>query len=102
GPPHAEPDGRDYPRVATVATHTLIRSHQMTKTYYAVCNVNGPISVRLPGETREQALAAFAALDTRAAIDECSMDIENDLGIDGEDMTEYEFACALEEAGAEY
>lgn len=73
----------------------------MTKTYYAVCNVNGPISVRLDGETREQALAAFAALDTRAAIDSVSTDAEDDLEIDGTDMTEDEFAAALEEAGAE-
>ena len=44
------------------------RSNQMTKTYYAICNVNGPISVRLAGETRKQALAAFAALDTREIV----------------------------------
>ena len=69
-------------------------------TYYAVCNANGPISVRLEGETKEQALAAFAALDTRAAIDSASTDAEDDLGIDGANMSEDEFARALEEAGA--
>ena len=74
----------------------------MTKTYYAICNVNGPISVRLDGETKIQALAAFAALDTRAAIDSASTDAEDDLGIDGANMSEDEFAAALEEAGAEY
>lgn len=73
----------------------------MATTYYAVCNAHGPISVRLDGETREQALAAFAALDTRAAIDSASTDAEDDLEIDGADMSEDEFAAALEEAGAE-
>lgn len=72
-------------------------------TYYAVCNVNGPISVRLDGETREEALACFAAAadDGRAWIDEPRMDAEDDLDIDGADMSEEEFDEALKVAGAQ-
>lgn len=79
----------------------VVQPAVVSHTYYAVCNAHGPISVRLDGETREQALAAFAALDTRAAIDSASTDAEDDLEIDGADMSEDEFAAALEEAGAE-
>lgn len=69
--------------------------------YYAVCNVNGPISVRLDAETEEEAQAEFAALDDRAAIDGQSLDAEDDLDIDGADMSEDEFAAALRAAGGE-
>lgn len=68
-------------------------------TYYAVCNAGGPISVRLVGTTEAEALAAFAALDDRAVLDAASTDAEDDLGIDGSDMTESEFADALEAEG---
>lgn len=69
--------------------------------YYAVCNVNGPISVLLNAVDEQQALAAFAAMDGRAAIDSMSTDAEDDLDIDGADMTEDAFADALQAAGAE-
>ncbi len=69
--------------------------------FYAVCNVNGPISVRLQGETEAEALASFEALDTRAAIDGCKTDAENAAGIDGSDMSEEGFGEALEAAGFE-
>lgn len=72
-------------------------------TYYAVCNANGPISVKLDGETKAEALAAFAALDGRAAIDAAKADAEDDLEIEGaEDMSESDFAETLEAAGAEH
>lgn len=73
----------------------------MTTTYYAVCNVNGPISVRLAGDNESAALEAFAALDGRRAIDAARTDAEDDLGIEGaSEMSESEFADALEAAGA--
>jgi len=75
----------------------------MTITYYAVCNAGGPISVKLDGETKEEALAAFGALDGRAAIDSARTDAEDDLEIDGaQDMSEGDFAEALEAAGAQH
>jgi len=75
----------------------------MTITYYAVCNAGGPISVKLDAGTKEEALAAFAALDVRAAIDAAKTDAEDDLDIDGaQDMNESDFSAALEAAGAEH
>jgi hypothetical protein len=72
-------------------------------TYYAVCNAGGPISVKLDGSTEAEALAAFAALDGRAAIDGQSCEAERDLGIEGADqMGESAFAEAMEAAGAEH
>lgn len=72
-------------------------------TYYAVCNAGGPISVKLDGSTKAEALAAFAALDGRAAIDGAKTDAEDDLEIEGaQDMGESDFAEALEAAGAEH
>ena len=61
--------------------------------YYAICNVNGPISVRLG------AVDDFDSIDQRAAIDEPRMDAEDDLGIAGENMTEDEFAASMKAAG---
>lgn len=70
-------------------------------TYYAVCDANGPISVELEGDSLEAALLAWAKVDRRAAIDDASADAEDDLGIDGGfEMSEDEFAAALEGAGA--
>lgn len=70
-------------------------------TFYAVCNVGGPISVRLDGDTLDAAHAAFAALDGRAAIDSAKTDAEDDLEIeDAETMSEDHFEIALEAAGA--
>jgi len=72
-------------------------------TYYAVCNVNGPISVKLDGSTKAEALAAFEALDGRSAIDGAKTDAEDDLGIEGaQGMSESEFSDALDAAGAEH
>lgn len=71
----------------------------MRKTYYVVCNVNGPISVRIEADSASDAEAKFGAVDERSAIDEGRTDAEADLGIDGTDMTEDEFAEALGEKG---
>lgn len=70
-------------------------------TYYAVCDAGGPISVELDAHDTESALAAFAALDERAAIDAAMTDAEDALGIAGEGMSESEFAAAIEAAGGE-
>ena len=68
--------------------------------FYAVCNVNGPISVELDGDTVDEALAAFGELDGRAAIDGARTDIEDELGIDGADLSETDMHCRLEDEGA--
>lgn len=69
-------------------------------TYYAVCDVNGPISVRLDAGSLEAALEEFEAADTRAWIDEPRTDAEDDLDIDGADMDEDQFDAALKAASA--
>ena len=68
-------------------------------TYYAIANVNGPISVCLNAETEQQAIEEFSVADTQAWIDEPRMDAEDDLGIAGNGMTEDDFAHALQHAG---
>ena len=65
------------------------------KTYYAVCNVNGPISVGLDAATPAEAIDAFEALDHRALIDGSSTDAEDDLDICGAGMDEEAFDDAL-------
>lgn len=69
--------------------------------FFAVCDANGPISVELDGDTECEAIASFATLDGRAAIDDAKTDIEDHLDLSGcESMSEGEFAEALEAAGA--
>lgn len=72
--------------------------------YYVVCNVNGPISMRLDADNIDSAKAEFASLRPKTlqnAIDDARTHIEDDLGISGENMTETEFDRALSKAGAE-
>jgi len=81
------------------------RSDQQAKldnnTYFAVCDAKGPISVQLAGFTEREALASFAKIDGRAAIDHARTDIEDHLGLtDCESMSERAFAESLEAAGA--
>jgi hypothetical protein len=68
-------------------------------TYYAVCNVNGPISRAIEAESLDEAVDQFRAADTRAWIDEPALDAEDDLDIVGEDMDENEFCEAMIAAG---
>lgn len=68
-------------------------------TYYAVCNVYGPISVRIEAADDAEAREKFEALDQRAAIDGQRTDAEDDLDICGDGMSEEEFDAALEAAG---
>lgn len=70
-------------------------------TYYAICNVNGPISFLLDGDTETEALESFAAADHRAMIDDVYTDAEDALGMNGEEMSEDEFEQALKSAGGE-
>ena len=69
-----------------------------TSTYYAVCHVNGPISVRLSGNTLEYARVDFFEGDPRSWIDEPRTDAEDDLDIDGADMSATKFDEALRAA----
>lgn len=71
-------------------------------TYYAVCNVHGPISVEIEADSDAAARAAFERLDVRAAIDAARTDAEDALSIAGEGMSENDFAAALESSGCTY
>lgn len=68
-------------------------------TYYAVCNVNGPISVRIEAADDSEAREKFESLDQRAAIDGQRTDAEDDLDICGDGMSEEDFDAALMTAG---
>ena len=68
-------------------------------TYYAVCNVYGPISKAIEADSVEEARAIFEAADTQAWIDGGCADAEDDLGIEGDSMTEDQFETAMEAAG---
>lgn len=70
-------------------------------TYYAVCNVSGPISVRIEAANDAEAREKFEALDQRAAIDAQTTDAEDDLDICGDGMSEDEFDAALRAAGCQ-
>lgn len=70
--------------------------------FYAICNVNGPISVRLSGDTKEEAIAAFEGIDGHEAINSASADIEDDLDLDGYGLDEEGFEQLLEDAGAKW
>lgn len=70
-------------------------------TYYAVCNVYGPISVRIEAANDAEAREKFEALDQRAAIDAQTTDAEDDLDICGDGMSEDEFDAALRAAGCQ-
>ncbi len=78
----------------------------MTKTYYAVCDVNGPISITLEAATLREAYRELERLaesgDLRQAIDDACTDAEDDLDIAGEGMASQEFSAALEAAGCVY
>jgi len=69
-------------------------------TYYAVCDVNGPISRELRATDAVAAVAEFEAADTRAWIDEPALDAEDIAGIEGENMDEDAFAAELERLGS--
>ena len=69
-------------------------------TYYAVCNVNGPISHLLAATDLEAALAECEAADMRQWIDDADCDAEDDLDIvQADSMAESEFGAAMEAAG---
>ena len=63
-------------------------------TYYASCDANGPISVRMDDPSQMDALA------THDAIDAAECHAEDDLGFCGDGMTEAQFCEAMEAHGA--
>lgn len=71
----------------------------MKVSYYAVCNVNGPISIKVKGSNVEEALESFNRLDKLKAIDKGFIDVEKDLKINGEGLTKEEFEQVLKETG---
>lgn len=68
-------------------------------TYYAVCNVYGPISKRIEAETIESAICFFESANSRNWIDEAATDIEDDLDIAGAQMSQSDFADLLRSCG---
>ena len=68
--------------------------------FFAVCNVGGPISVELKGDTVGEALASFAEVNGREAIDGARTDIEDELGIDGDGLSDSEMDDRLDNEGA--
>lgn len=71
-------------------------------TFFAVCNVHGPISKEINAESICEAVEQFEAMDTQYLIDSNSTDADEDLDIeDATGMSEDEFAAALEAAGCE-
>lgn len=71
----------------------------MNKQFYAVCNVNGPVSVSIEADSIDAAVAVFSELDPQGVVyaDEC--DAEDDLGFCGDGMSEDEFEAAMEGRG---
>ena len=71
------------------------------KTYYAVCNSNGPISVAIEAKDIEHAIKQFEAADKGEWIDNGACDAEGDLDIEVpvSGMDEDEFADAMQAAG---
>ena len=70
-------------------------------TYYAICNVNGPISHRIQAGSAAEAADFFADSDPRAWIDSPDTHAEDDLGIEGEGLDEVAFAAEMEAVGYE-
>jgi len=69
-------------------------------TFFAVCNVNGPISKEINAESIDSAVAKFQAMDTQALIDDCCTDAEDDLDIaNATGMSEDAFATAMAAEG---
>jgi len=68
---------------------------EATKTFYAVCNQSGPISVRLTARTLDAAIEEVA----RYADEEPRYDAEDDCKFCGEGMNEEEFAAAIKKHG---
>lgn len=75
---------------------------ESTSTYYAVCNVNGPISKRIEADSIGEALRIFDEADKQEWIDDSVAHAEDDLSIFATDTTtEDEFAVMLRAAGCE-
>lgn len=63
--------------------------------YFAVCNVNGPISVAIEADDVEGAVAQFRAMDKRKLIDDARCDAEYHYVFDGTSLSEDEFSKRL-------
>jgi len=68
--------------------------------YFTVCNRNGPISICLLGNSKEEAIEYWKTLDKQAYIDDASSSIEDYFEFDGSSMNDLEFDQALIKAGA--
>lgn len=71
-------------------------------TYYAITNVNGPISIRIEADSAAEAVEQFREMDAQEIIDSPDMDAEDDLDIEGADCDDEEFSDALRAHGCTY
>lgn len=74
------------------------------KSFFIVCDANGPISAKLEASTEAEAKDEFRGMSAgqlRGIIDYASTDLEEELGFSGEGMSAAEFAAKLEKKGAE-
>ena len=69
--------------------------------YYAVADMNGPISVRIDAETVTEAREWFLTQDADDFGNICRTDAEDDLGVCGEGMTRNEWEEIMEDEGYE-
>lgn len=68
-------------------------------TFFAVCNVNGPISAEIIASDVDQAIAEFKSMKAQELIDDARTDAEDELDLDGEGKSEDEFEAMLVAAG---
>ena len=66
--------------------------------YYAVADINGPITVRIPASTSGEARDWFRSQEDNFG-DDCRTDAEDDLGVCGDGMNASEWAEVMESHG---
>lgn len=68
--------------------------------FYAVADINGPITVRINAETASEAREWFLSHDANFG-DDCRTDAEDDLDVCGDGMTASEWSDVMESKGYE-
>lgn len=68
--------------------------------FYAVADINGPISVRINAETASEAREWFVSQEANFG-DDCRTDAEDDLDVCGDRMSHSEWSAVMESRGYE-
>lgn len=68
--------------------------------FYAVADINGPITVRINAETASEAREWFLTQDANFG-DDCRTDAEDDLDVCGDGMSNSEWSAVMESKGYE-